>query len=266
MHEIINKFLLLGDKFMPQMHLKQPGFTYSACGPFTKHAERIKKFKQTGNASYIFKNELDKACFKHDSAYADYKDLLNRTRADKVLRDKAYEIASDNKYDGYQRGLASMVYKFVDKKTSSKVKRAERTQRASGSGVKRVDTKTTNIELADELHKPVIKKFSRRKVLDDIVKKSNGTINKSIDMKPKDVSDDVKAEYVEESNEKSARFSVGERVRISKFKNVFAKEYTPNWSKEIFVVSRVNNTVPWTYVLKDLNDEEIIGSFYDREL
>ena len=103
-------------------------------------------------------------------------------------------------------------------------------------------------------------------VLDDIVKKYNGTINKSIGMRPKDVSDDVKAEHVEESNEKSARFSVGDRVRISKFKNVFAKGYTPNWSKEIFVVSRVKNTVPWMYVLKDLNGEEIIGSFYDREL
>ena len=86
MNEIINKFLLVGDKFIPEMHLKQPGFTYSACGPFTKHAERIKKFKQTGNTSYIFKNELDKACFKHDSAYVDYKDLANRTCADKVFK------------------------------------------------------------------------------------------------------------------------------------------------------------------------------------
>ena len=164
MNEIINKCLIVGDKFMPEMHLKQPGFTYSACGLFTKHAERIKKFKQTGNTSYIFKSELDKACFKHYSTCADYKDLLNRTRADKVLRDRAYEIASDNKYDGYERDLKSMVYKIFDKKTRSEVKRAERTQRASGSGVKRVDTKKTNIELADELHKPVIKKFSKRKV------------------------------------------------------------------------------------------------------
>ena len=109
MNEITNKFLLVGDKFMPEMHLKQPGFTYSVCGPFTKHAERIKKFKQTGNTSYIFKNELDKACFKHDSTYADYKDLSNRTQTDKVLKDRAFEIASDPKYDGYQRGLASMV-------------------------------------------------------------------------------------------------------------------------------------------------------------
>ena len=141
------------------MHLKQPGFTYSACGPFAKHAERNKKFKQTGNTSYIFKNELDKACFKHDSAYADCKDLLNRTCADKVLKDRAYEIASDPKYDGYQRGLASMVYKFFDKKSSgSEVKQAERTQRASGA------SKVSNVKLADELHKPVIKKFSKRKV------------------------------------------------------------------------------------------------------
>ena len=132
---------------MPEMHLKQPSFTYSACGPFIKHAERIKKFKQTGNTSYIFKNELDKACFKHDSAYADYKDLLNRTRAGKVLKDRAYEIASDPKYDGYQRSLTSMVYKFFDKKSS-------------GSGA----VNKSNVKLADELHKPVIKKFSKRKV------------------------------------------------------------------------------------------------------
>ena len=103
-------------------------------------------------------------------------------------------------------------------------------------------------------------------VLDDIVEKYNNTTNKSIGMKPKDVSDDVKAEYVEESNEKSSRFSVGDRVRISKFKNIFAKGYTPNWTKEIFVVDKIKSTVPWTYKLKDLNGEEIIGSFYDREL
>ena len=82
---------------MPEMHLKQTGFTYSACGPFTKHAERIKKFEQTGNTSYIFKNELDKACLKYDSAYADYKDLVNSTQEDKVLTDRAFEIASDPK-------------------------------------------------------------------------------------------------------------------------------------------------------------------------
>ena len=87
MNEIVNKFLLAGDKFMPEMHLKQPGFTYSACGPFTKNKERIQKFKETGDASYVYKNELDKACFQHDVAYGDFKDLERRTAYDKVLRD-----------------------------------------------------------------------------------------------------------------------------------------------------------------------------------
>ena len=121
MNEIVNKFLLIGDKFMPEMHLRQPGFTYSACGPFTKNKERIqeikKKFKKTGDTSYIYKDELDKACFQHDMVYGDFKDLAKRTIGDKVLRDKAFKIASDQKYDGYQRGLASMVYKFFDKKS-----------------------------------------------------------------------------------------------------------------------------------------------------
>ena len=110
MNKIVNRFLLAGDKFMPEMHLKQPGFTYSAWGPFTKNKNRIQKFKEAGDKSYIHKNELDKACFQHDMAYGDFKDLAKRTIADKVLRNKAFKIASDQKYDGYQRELASMVY------------------------------------------------------------------------------------------------------------------------------------------------------------
>ena len=117
MNEIINTLLLVGDKSMPEMHLKQPGFTYSACGPFTKNKERIQKFKQTGNTDYIYKNELDKACFQHDMVYGDFKDLAKRTIADKILRDKAFKIASNQKYDGYQRGLGSIVYTFFDKKS-----------------------------------------------------------------------------------------------------------------------------------------------------
>ena len=117
MNDIINKFLLLGDKFMPEMHLRQPGFTYSACCSFTKNKERIKKFMQSGNTDFIYKNELDKVCFEHDMAYGKSKDLVKRTQSDKVLRDKAFKIASNPKYDGYQRGLASMVYKFFDKKS-----------------------------------------------------------------------------------------------------------------------------------------------------
>ena len=93
--EIVNKFLLAGDKFTPEMHLRQPGLTYSACGPLTKNKERIQKFEETGDTSYIYKNELDKACFRHDRTYEDFKDLPKRTAADEVLRDKAFKIASD---------------------------------------------------------------------------------------------------------------------------------------------------------------------------
>ena len=145
MNKVINKFLLVGDKFMPEMHLRQPRFVYSACGPFTRHKERIKEFKCTGDTCYIYRNELDKACFQHDSAYADHKDLINRTEADKVLRDKAYDIASNPESDGYQRGLASMVYKFFDKKST-------------GYGI------ANSSILADELHKSIIRKFNKRKV------------------------------------------------------------------------------------------------------
>ena len=100
MSDIINKYLLVGDKFMPEMHLRQPGLTYSACGPFTKNKERIKTFMQSGNTDFIYKNELDKACFQHDMAYGKSKTLVKRTQSDKVLRDKAFKIASDPKYDG----------------------------------------------------------------------------------------------------------------------------------------------------------------------
>ena len=116
MNQTVNKFLLAGDKFMPEMHLKQPGFTYSACAPFTKSKQRIQKFMQTGDTNYLYKNELDKAWFQHDMAYGKYKDLEKRTQSDKVLKDKALTIANNPKHGGYQRGLASMVYKFFDNK------------------------------------------------------------------------------------------------------------------------------------------------------
>ena len=118
MNEIVNKFLLARDKFMPKMHFKQPGLIYSACRPFTKNKERIQKFKETGDTSYIYKNELDKTCFQHDMVYGDFKDLARRTASDKALRDKAFNIAKNPKYDGYQRQLAFMVYKFFDKKSA----------------------------------------------------------------------------------------------------------------------------------------------------
>ena len=108
-------FLLAGDKFMPVMHLKQPKFTYSACGPFTRNKERIQKFEETGDSRYIYRNELRKVSFQYDMAYVDFKDLGRRTASDKILRNKAFNIAKNPKYDGYQRGPASMVYSFLNK-------------------------------------------------------------------------------------------------------------------------------------------------------
>ena len=131
---------------MPEMHLKQPGFTYSACGLFTKNKERIQKFKDTEDTNYVYKNEIDKVCFQHDMAYGDLKDLARRTASDKVLRDKAFNIAKNSRYDGYQRG---MVNTFFDKKsTVSCVNMLAK----------------PNEKLAEELHKPISRGFYKRTV------------------------------------------------------------------------------------------------------
>ena len=387
MNNVINKFLLAGDKFMPEMHLRQPQFTYSACGPFTKHKQRIQKFKETVDTNYIYKNELDKAFFTHDAAYSDSKDLIKRTVADKILKNKTFDIAKDPKYDGYQRGLASMVYKFFDKKSK-------------GSSAKHVNIKliSQNEQLAEELHKTIIRKFEKRKVdaafkdniwgadladmqslskynkgirfllcvidifskyawvvpltdkkgisivkafqiilkqsnrkpnkirvdkgsefynayfkkwlrdndiviysthnegkpvvaerfirklkskiykymtsisknvyidkLDDIVDEYNNTYHTAIKMKPIDVKDNTYINADKEINNKDPKFKVGDCVRISKYKKIFAKGYTLNWSEEVFVIKKVKNTVPWTYVINDFNGEEITGTFYEKE-
>ena len=115
MNKIINKFLFTGDKYMPELHLKQPEFTYSVNGSLTKQRKIIKKFRETGNLKDGYRNELDKACFPRDSAYSDSKDLAKGTISDKILKHRAFEIARNRRYDEYQR--ARMVYKFFDKKT-----------------------------------------------------------------------------------------------------------------------------------------------------
>ena len=368
---------------MPEIHLRQPQFTYSACGPFTRHEERIQKFKEPGDTNYVFKNELDKVCFVHGAAYSDRKDLTKRTIADKNLKNRAFDIAKDPKYDRYQRGLASMVYKCFDSKVS-------------GSGAKLIPE---NEQLANELHKPVIRKFEKRKVystfkdniwsvdladtqllskynkgirfllcvidifskyawvvplkdkkgisivkafqiilkqsnrkpnkiwvdkgsefynayykkwlrdndifmysthnegksviaerfiktlkskiykymtsisknvyidkLDDIVDEYNNTYHTTIKMKPIDVKDNTYINTSKENNNKDPKFKVGDRVRISKYKNIFAKGYMVNWSEEVFAIKKIKNTVPWTYVINDLNGEEIIRTFYEKEL
>ena len=134
-------FLLAGDKFMPELHLHQSGLTCSPYGPSTKHCRRIENFAETSNLKYLFRNESDKACFVHDTAYFDSIDLVKRTIPDRILKDKAYEIARNCKHDGYQRALASMIYRFFDNKTESGV--------------------SVNEQLAKELYKPLTK---RRKV------------------------------------------------------------------------------------------------------
>ena len=137
--------------------MTQPEFTYSACGPFTENRERIKKLNETGDSKFIYQKELDKACFQHDMVYLNFKDLKRRTFADKLLRVKAFNIGKDSKYDGYQTGLPSMVYKLLIKKTS-------------GSGIK--NENVSKKELVKELHKSIITKFNWRKLhspfIDDI--------------------------------------------------------------------------------------------------
>ena len=128
---------------MPEMHLRQPRFTYSACGSFTKTKQRMKNIKETGDSRYSYQNELDKACFQLDTAYGEFKDVNRRTFADKVLLKKVFNIAKDPKYDGYQRGLASMVYKVFDNKPS-------------GSGIKK-------------------ESFSNKELLENLIKKVHST-------------------------------------------------------------------------------------------
>ena len=140
---------------MHEMHLKQPRFTCKACGPFTKNKERIQKFKETGDTNYIYKNELDKACFQHDMAYGDFKDLKRRTASDKILRDKAFNIAKNLKYDGYQRGIASMVYKSFEKKSALLT---DKSATHSCINMHANNKFKQNHQLAEELHKPIIKK------------------------------------------------------------------------------------------------------------
>ena len=136
---------------MPEMHFRQPWFRYSACGPFTTNKERINEFKETRDSRYIYQNELDKACFQNDMAYGDLKDLNRRAAADKLLHNKAFDIAKNLKYDGYHRAFASMVYKLFYKKVYG--------------GAAMVTNKIiSNKELAEELHKAIIRKFDKRKV------------------------------------------------------------------------------------------------------
>ena len=451
---------------MPEMHLRQPGFTYSACGPFTKTQERIKRFRETGDVGHIYKNDLDKACFQHDLAYGTHKDLENRTKSDRLLRDNAFRIAQDTSKDGYQRSLASMVYKFFDKKSKdaststsedkrggrlpysmllrqletaqgerrkeierdikeieaereaslealrreiekeerAREKRKLRREQAAKSKVKakarqperpkKALDKETAVTLANELHKRIVRKFPRRRVevskideiwaadlaempgfhvsqprfllcvidiyskyawvvplrnktgrevraafskifkerkpekiwvdrgrefynkdvdslmddediemysthnegksvvaerfirtlkeklywemtargtkkfsqfLPEIVKKYNDTIHSRTRQKPSEVVEGS-VDYSPDKNPTEPKFSPGDIVRITKYKNIFRKGFTPNWTSEQFRVKKRINTVPWTYSIEDLKGEPVYGTFYEQEL
>ena len=131
MNKIINKFLFTGEKFKSELHLNKPEFTYSACGPFTKHRERIQKFRETSNLKHLFGNKLDKSCFAHDAACSYSKDLAKRTISDKILKDRTYEIARNCGYDGYQGALTSMVcifffFFFIKKHDRERQRQAKR--------------------------------------------------------------------------------------------------------------------------------------------
>ena len=335
----------------------------------------------TGDTRHIYKTDLDKdiTCFQHDMAYGGFKDLTKRAQSDIVLKNKALKIARNPKYNGYERGLTSMVFKFLNSKSK-------------GSGLKEnLEDSVKNSQLADEVHKPIVRKFKKgrvyfsfkdniwgvdlanmqliskhnkviryllcvielfskyawaapfkdkndwvgpfkdkndwvapfkdkkgvsivnafQKVLDSSKRKPNeikradqgsefhnnvfktwlkgndismystynegksvvaerfiktlkDNIYKHMTTISKNVYFDVLDDIVDEYN--NPEFKVGYHVRISKFKNVFPKRYTPNWNEEIFIVKRIKNSVPWTYIINDLNGEEIVGSFYEKEL
>ena len=154
MNNIINKFLLTGIKFMPEMHLRQPGFRYSACGPFTKKKKeaRIQKFKEIKDLRYIYQDELNKACFQHSMTFGAFKDLPRRTASDKVLHDQSFAIASNPQHDRYCGGLASIIHNFFQKKSSN-------TTAHTGRGIISDDQ-----QLANELHKPITRKFKKDKI------------------------------------------------------------------------------------------------------
>ena len=119
MNELVEKNLLAAINLCLKLHLKQPGFEFSTCEPFAKNKERMQKFKETGDSRYISQKKQDKACFRHDMAYGDFEDLDKATIFDKKLRDNAFIIANNPKYDGYQTSLSffSMVYQFFEKTT-----------------------------------------------------------------------------------------------------------------------------------------------------
>ena len=145
---------------MAELHLWDPEVEkYSACGPFTRHKQRIDQFMKDGILSHIAKNKLDAACFQHDSAYNKYKNSVKRKQSDTVVRNKALKIATDPRVNGYHRSLAAVVYKFINERTK-------------GLGLNFVKNSLNNEMLAKELHKQIIRNFKRRNLYSSFISNS----------------------------------------------------------------------------------------------
>ena len=182
-----------------------------------------------------------------------FKDSVRRTASDKVLRDKAFSIAENPKYDGYQTSLPCMIYKFFDKNTFNTE------SRKIFWLIRTLDNKIYKVMTA-------VSKNVYNNKLDDIVNEYNNTYCKTIKMKPTEVKNNTYFDYIEVVNDKDSKFKVGVHVIISRYKYIFAIGYTPNWSEDVFVIEIVKNTAPWTYLINDLNGQEIIETFYVEEL
>ena len=200
---------------------------------FSKYAWVIPLKNEKGESIVEgFENILDNSNRKPNKIWVDHGSEFYNNKCKKFLKDNDIEI-----YSTFNEGRSVVAERFI-KTLKYKI-------------YKHMTTIVENVYSND---------------LDDNVKRYNNTIHSSMKMKPKDVTDDSFVEYSEETNKKSPKFKVGDNVRISKYKNIFAKGYRPNWSEEVFVVNKVQNTVPWTYLINDLKFEEINGSFYEKEL
>ena len=305
--DIINKFLLIADKFMSEMHLWDPKVKkYCACGPFTRHQKRSTKGSginlQTNSLNNeILAEELHKP-IKRRKVYSSFKDnIWGVDLADMQLISKynkgigyflcaidlfskyAWVISLKNKKgDSIAEGFKQILddsnrnpnkiwidhgNEFYNNKFKSFFKENDIEMNSTFNEGKSVIAERFIKTLKNKIYKymTTIGKNVYFNDLDDILKKYNNTVHSSIQMKPKDVTDDSFVEYSEETNQKDLKFKVGDNVRISKCENIFAKGYTSNWSEEVFVINKVHNNVPWTYLINDLSGEEIKGSFYEKE-
>ena len=253
MGQIINTFLLAGDKFMPEMHLRQSQFTYSACGPFTKHKQRNKGIRFLLCVIDIFSKYASVVPLKDTKSMIKVKAFQSILKQSNRKPNKIWVDKGSESYNAsFKKWLQDNDIVMYSTHIEGKSVVAERFIRTLKSKIYKYITSISKNVYIDRL--------------DDIVNEYNNTYHTTIKMKPIDVKDNTYINTDKEINNKDPKFKFGDRVRISKYKKIFDKGYTPNWSEEKFVIKKVKNTVPWTYVINDLNIEEITGTFYEKEL